>query len=765
MSNSLYFVGKYKVEGVDNYATIEECVEYCENLKEICIDIETSKHPEVGHLENEVYKGGLDPYLTRIIMLQMGDLKRQYAIDMRDFTKEDLQPVIDLLHWRDDKLLIGQNLKFEGKHLRHHYDIRLKHVYDTMLAEVCLYNGTTNSLTLADLAEKYLGVKKKKTTLTLFDAKDKEVTLEDDLLLDEEKDSSFITPFELELSEEIDKSIRLQFVKMKDEPFTYEQLIYGIEDVIYPILIKKEQDKGHFLLGYHFHNKNNIKLESEYTQVGADMEYNGLPFSVEKWKELHDKNKRIYVERLQALNQYVIDNVPKFKGLTLFGDGHEECMVDWKSPKQVVALFRHLNACPKERSKQTKKMEWSVSSKALLPTIPNDMKDAYGKDKWREITDTDSLKLGYLLLRKTQMNITTYGEEFLKYVHPITGRIHPNYRLHLISARTATTKPNLLAIPGTHREAFTTEGTDRSLVVNDYSSQESRNIAAKSGDPLLISFFNNGDPVFGDDFHSYTSALVHKVRNPESTLRIVPKEDPKTGEPHPDFTDEMKKMRQDTKSVNFGLVYGITAISLHKQLGISQAEAEDLVDGYFATFPDLHAFIEDSKEEALKQGYVMFEPKLKALFLQSGYEEIKKKERECQSYFFNEEYKNLSLEERQVYKDKLYAEKPYIKEWYSEIGIMKSRLGNRGCNLKIQGVSAKQSKVAQINMRKHSIEHPELDWQICLLLHDESVSEAPDEHGEKVAELQGKFMQEAASWFCPEVKFETAGGASKFWDH
>jgi len=413
-------------------------------------------------------------------------------------------------------------------------------------------------------------------------------------------------------------------------------------------------------------------------------------------------------------------------------------MVDWRSPKQVIALFRHLDACPKERSKQTKKMEWSVSSKALLPTIPNDMKDAYGKDKWREITDTDSLKLAYLLLRKTQMNITTYGKEFLKYVHPITGRVHPNYRLHLISARTATTSPNLLAIPGTHRGAFTTEGTDRSLVVNDYSSQESRNIAAKSGDPLLINFFNNGDPVFGDDFHSYTSALVHKVRDPDSDLVIVPKEDPETGEDHPDFTDEMKKMRQDTKSVNFGLVYGITAISLHKQLGISQGEAEDLV---------------------------MFEPKLKALFMQSGYEEIKKKEKECKSYFFNEEYKKLSLEQRQVYKDKLYAEKPYIKEWFSEIGMMKSRLGNRGCNLKIQGVSAKQSKVAQLNMRRHSIEHPELDWQICLLLHDESVSETPDEHGDEVAKLQGKYMQEAANWFCPEVRFETSGGAAKHWDH
>lgn len=765
MSKTLYFVGSYKVEGVENYATLQECVDYLEPLKEFCIDIETSKHPEIGHLETEVYQGGLDPYLTRIIMLQMGDLERQYAIDMRDFTKEELEPVIKLLHWRGDKTLIGQNLKFEGKHLRHNLGIRLKEVYDTMLAELCLYNGINNKISLAALAEKYLGVKKKSSELTLFDSIKKEITLEDELLFDNELQDNFTTPFEIELSAEIDKSIRMQFVKMEDEPFTYEQLVYGIEDVIYPILIKQKQDEGHFLLGEHFHNPINIRLESNYTQVGADMEYNGLPLSSDIWREMHQTNEKVYVERLTKLNQYVIDNYPKFTAMTLFGEGHEECMVDWKSPKQVVQLFKHLNACPKEKSKQTKKLEYSVSSKALLPTISNDLKDDYGKDIWHEIEGVETLKLAYLLLRKTQMNITTYGEEFLKYVHPITKRVHPNYRLHLISSRTATTSPNLLAIPTTHRKAFTTEGTGDVLIVNDYSSQESRNIAAKSKDPLLLDFFNNGHAVFGDDFHSYTSDLVHKVRNPNSDLVIVPKEDPVTGEKNRGFTAEMGKMRQDTKAVNFGLAYGITAFSLYKQLGISLSEAEDLVRGYFQTFPTLHDFIESSKSIANVNGYVLFEPRFQAIYIQPGFEEMKKKEAECKSYFFNEEYTRLNKEEREEYKENLYREKPYIKKWFSEVGTMRSRLGNRGCNLKIQGVSAKQSKVAQINMRKYSVEHPELGWLICLLLHDESVSQGPKEHGEEIAKLQKQFMIAAAVYFCPEVKFEASGGASTVWDH
>lgn len=762
VTRNLYFVSKYEVEGVKNRATIAECLAYISTKIQLGIDIETSRHPEHYTQETPVYRGGLDPYLSRVIMLQIGDLERQYAIDVRDYTNEELKPIMDHIHWNENLVLVGQNLKFEGKHLRHNYGVRLLEVYDTMMAEISLYNGITEGLTLADLAEKYLGIQKKAPDLTLFDTYQKMVTLEDSLVNNPDYESFVETPYEIELNYEIDKSIRLQFIKLDKEPFTFEQLIYGIEDVILPLLIKREQDKGHELLGFHFHNKQNIRLESLYTQVGADMEYNGLPFSSDIWAAKHDVNEIKYKERLEILNNYVIKNIPKFMTETLFG---VECLVDWKSPKQVIALFRHLDACPQEKSKQTKKMEYSVSSKAMLPTLTNEFKDYYGKDVTKEIIDIDTLKLAYLLLRKTQMNITTYGRDFLKYIHPITGRVHPNYRLHLISGRTATTNPNLLAIPGSHRDAFTTAGTDRVLVVNDYSSQESRNIAALSKDRLLLDFFNKGHALFGSDFHTYTSAMVHAVREPNSSLKIVPKEDPITGAKNPGFTHEMAKMRQDIKSVNFGLAYGITAISLSKQLGISMMEAEDLVEGYFQTFYDLHEFIEESKEEAIRKGYVMFEEKFGALFIQRGFEEMLEKEEECKSYFFNDEYKDLSPEERVTYKADLYRNKPHIKVWFSEVGTMKSRLGNRGCNLKIQGVSAKQSKVAQINIRKHEVNHPDISWNMCLLLHDEIVSETTAEFGDEVAELQGKYMTKAANYFCPNVKFETAGEIGTTWKH
>lgn len=226
----------------------------------------------------------------------------------------------------------------------------------------------------------------------------------------------------------------------------------------------------------------------------------------------------------------------------------------------------------------------------------------------------------------------------------------------------------------------------------------------------------------------------------------------------------MGQLRQNIKSVNFGLAYGITAISLSKQLGISKEEAESLIEDYFLTFENLKVFLDTSRADALKKGYVIFEDKLKAIFIQDNFHEIKEKEKKCKSYFFTDEYRNMNDEAREEYKRKLYINKPYIKEWFSDIGIMKSRLGNRGCNLRIQGLAAKQSKYAQILSRRHSIEHPELNWDILLLLHDEIVSESSS-HPEEIFELQSSFMKQAAEHFCPNVIFTTSGGTSKIWEH
>ena len=357
------------------------------------------------------------------------------------------------------------------------------------------------------------------------------------------------------------------------------------------------------------------------------------------------------------------------------------------------------------------------------------------------------------------MNVTTFGLEFLKYVHPVTSRLHPNYRTHLNTARTATTNPNLLAIPTSHRTAFTTAHLNkRKLVVTDYSSQESRVLAAQSEDEALVDFFNHGHPIFGSDFHSYTSNTIYTTKYPDGDLTIVPKG-------HKDFTPEMNKMRTDAKTTGFSIPYGGTARSLSRSLGVTVEEAEGIIGDYFTAFPKVKEFLDRGRNDALNNGYFIMDSKLKSMFFQAGFHKIKEMEEEIQDIFFTQEYRDLSKEERVEFKEELYLEKPYLKENMSFLGKMKSSLGNKGQNYRIQALSAKQSKTALVRIREYAIENNMEDWLLCLLLHDEIISEAPDEITEEVLKQQKYFMKDSAELFCPNVVFDTDGGIEFAWEH
>jgi DNA polymerase I-like protein with 3'-5' exonuclease and polymerase domains len=758
MDTKIHFVADYKIEEVEHYSTIQDVVDTLKGEKVVGLDIETSRNPKViGQNKEDVYKGGLDPFLSNIVMLQIGTVNDVFVIDVRRYTKEELSPILEFIHWNDDVTFVGVNLAFEGKHLRHKYGIRLKNVYDCMVCELALYNGLNVKVSLLELSMKYLGVKKKEEAKLFEEEIDYDnVTLDSSLL---EAHEHLFTPFEIANDVQIDKSTRLEFVKIGDKDFTVKQVLYGSDDIIYPILIREKQLLGHTLFTDRpYRPLDNLRLESKFTQVVSDFELNGMPFDAEEWKRLYHDNRIKYDTRKKELDNWIMNRLPEYKQMDLF-DTDGDCTIDWSSPNQVVQVFNKLKIGIKEKSKVTRKMEWTVGADSVKATLPSNLKEAYDRDKWIEITDLDTFKLGYILVRKSQMNITTFGLDFLKYVHPVTGRLHPNYRSHLNTARTATTKPNLLAIPGSHRSAFTTKHLDnRKLVVNDYSSQESRVLASISEDPSFVSFFNNGHEVFGDDFHSYTSSIIHKTQHPDSDVEIVPKG-------HPDFTEEMALLRQNTKTVNFGIPYGVSAISLSKQLGISQEEAEKFMEDYYMAFPVVKEHLDKRRANGLKNGFFEMDKRLHSYYFQDGFDEMQKMQEEIQSYFFTDEYRQMNPMERAEFKDELYEERPYLKKNISYLGMMNSSIGNKACNYEIQGTSAKQSKLSLIRIREWKIENNMTEWLSCLLLHDELVSECPTDISDKVLEMQGSFMKSSAEWFCRNVKFETSGGIFDEWEH
>src|SRR5690606_17263814 len=186
---------------------------------------------------------------------------------------------------------------------------------------------------------------------------------------------------------------------------------------------------------------------------------NGMPINTEMWRALHEKNYVLFLERQKKLNEYALKTYPELSAGTMdMFSGLPTCRVMWSSNKQVATLFKSLGICPRAYSKQTKKVEDTVGAVELLRTIPNNLKINYEKNKDVKITDLDTLKLAYLLFKKSEQAITTFGKDWLKYVHPITKRCHSNYRQILNTGRISSVAPNLNNISGGEwRECFHVE--------------------------------------------------------------------------------------------------------------------------------------------------------------------------------------------------------------------------------------------------------------------------------------------------------------------
>jgi len=178
--------------------------------------------------------------------------------------------------------------------------------------------------------------------------------------------------------------------------------------------------------------------------------------------------------------------------------------------------------------------------------------------------------------------LSTYVDALPKLINPQTGHIHTSYNQTVVSTgRLSSSNPNLQNIPvrtenGKEvRQAFIPDSGEEFFSA-DYSQIELRIIAHLSGDEHMIAAFREGD-----DIHRATAARLYKVPLMEVTA----------------------DQRRKAKSVNFGLIYGMTTFGLAERTDISRAEAKGLIDDYFATYPQVHAYMEQSIATARERGY------------------------------------------------------------------------------------------------------------------------------------------------------------------
>jgi DNA polymerase I-like protein with 3'-5' exonuclease and polymerase domains len=759
METKTYFVAKYKVEGVENYATIQDCLEFIKNKKLLGLDIETTrKFQDRKEAKGEVYRGGLDPYLSNVVMLQIGNLEKIFVIDVRDFSNKELKPIIKFLHWNKQCTFIGVNLKFEGKHLRHNYGIRLKKVWDCMIAEMCLYNGLQRGFSLAGMAAEYLGVKKVED-INLFES-EKEATLNDEFIAENEY---LLTPFEIANTEQIDKSTRMEFVTIGIRNFTAKQILYGSDDILYPILIMERQLLGRKLPNGEVYLPHKLfRMENAFTQCIADMELNGMPFSEEVWLNIASDQEKIYEERFEIINKYVEQFYPKFVEPPNLFDFHQRCKIEWTSSTQVVEFFRYLEICPKEFSKQTKKMDWTVGATALLKTLGNDLKTAYLEQNWlgfetnedgTYVEDHQRLILAYLLFKRSEQNTTTFGRKWLKYVHPITGRVHTNFRQILNSGRMASSSPNVQQIPGgIYRDAFKVIEDFKTMIFADFSNQEVRTVACLAEEDVMIDFFINGHPIYGDDMHMYTSNQMNKAHDPSA------EDFPAKGQEG--FTKFHNKKRGEAKIISFGLLYGKEAKGFAEDFGLTPDEAQVFIDNYFGAYPKLKEAMDNWAAHTFKHNYIQIDQVVDRRWFSTDFEEMQQANDEVREYYPEEYFKRgeMSKEEKAALKEELNEQYPEIKQLWRKFFGIKGSLQRKSTNYRIQGTSSSETKTALILMRNELIEKEIDDILIIVAVHDEIGLETLNkERNEYAKEFIERNMMEGANVFLnPKIMTATA---------
>lgn len=708
-------IGNYSDKVI--YSTIEECYQYCNNKQELGIDIETSYRYPLGTFKNEhIYQPGLDPYLTNIVMLQIGDLENIFVIDTRTI---DITPILPL--WENkDRLWVGANLRFEAKHLLHNYGIIHHKIWDIMLVEMNLTNGMKMSYSLAAMAYRYLGIKPAED-IDLF------TQLEDE-------------------EEYINKSIRLGFLTIGNKLFSEAQILYGSDDILYPLEIKKRQ-----ALGYKGYNPKEVHLlENSFCLVLADIELKGMAIDTKLWLENYEKNKLLYQRRLEKLNEYVENNHIEFCEPPSLFNTKPKCKIEWTSSKQVIKLFRKLNICPQEKSKQTGRIEYTVGATALVKTLPNEYKEKYNNDEETDIIENKDLILNYLLLSATAQSCTTFGEEWLKYVHPITGRVHSSYRQILHTGRISSNRPNLQNIPGEEefRKCFiATKGYK--LINADYSSQESRVLAEVSGDEKMLSFFNEGHPIHKDDFHCFVGSAMFSILRNEPNLIITKKTHPKE--------------RTIAKTISFKTAYGGSAHTMKDDFGVEEEVAQEFIDSYMNAFPSLKDFFEKGKKHAVENGYIDIAPDRR--YWEKNFDRMKELNESIWKFYPNN-YKELPKEKKEKVKKEIYEKHPELKEMWKEYFVMKGDLERASQNYKIQGFAGAQTKMAAIQVRKKQIAN---GWRdkiyLTNLVHDEVIAEAIEGMEEQGRALIEDCMVRGAMFFCKKVKMKADAVKVEYWHH
>ena len=336
------------------------------------------------------------------------------------------------------------------------------------------------------------------------------------------------------------------------------------------------------------------------------------------------------------------------------------------SPRQIgILLFEKLHLDPKVKAKS-----------GVRYSYPTD------EDTLSALADKHPIINKILEFRAIKKLLSTYIEPFPNYVSPATGKIHTTFNQALTATgRLSSSKPNLQNIPirterGKEiRKAFVPSRPDGLIVSADYSQIELRIMAHLSCDSHLINAFRNGQ-----DVHASTASKIFGIPLEEVTA----------------------DQRRIAKTANFGIMYGISAFGLSQRLNISRAEAKKIIDDYFANFPAISSYIQDTLAAARETGYV----------------------------------------------ETLFGRRRYLPDITSKNGTVRALAERTAINAPIQGTSADIIKLAMINVDRRLTEEG-LKSRMVLQIHDELMFDAVPEELERLKQLVTEEMENVITLSVP----------------
>lgn len=403
---------------------------------------------------------------------------------------------------------------------------------------------------------------------------------------------------------------------------------------------------------------NNLQADPALWRLYNEVE---LPL-VPVLREMEQAGVRIDVAKLQEAERLLTYELQQLEKEIYFLAGTP---FNINSPKQVGdILFDTLQIDPK--AKKSARGQYSTSEEVL-----------------QNLKEKHPIVAQILDYRELKKLISTYISALPTYINPATGKIHTTYNQTVTATgRLSSSNPNLQNLPiRSERGRFIREAVipdeDCLFLSADYSQIELRLLAHFSQDEHLLSAFREGQ-----DIHSATAAKIF----------------------HCPIEQVTKDQRRRAKTANFGIIYGISAFGLAQQLDCPRTEAKQLIDDYFAAFPQVQTYIERQKEFARQHGYSVT----------------------------------------------LFGRKRYLPDIQSHNATVRAFAERNAVNAPIQGTAADIIKMAMVNIHRR-LREEHLQTQMIMQVHDELNFNVPEQEVEQVRQLVVSEMEHVVSLSVPLV--------------